>query len=104
MFEVYKIIKTAYGGNSHAVCRDEKWYTHFDKNFEDYDKAIEYIITENIKHAPPFFLGALITNKAKKSEILEEKYLYYNTHFIGKPPYNKIKKSIGDQGVKHINE
>lgn len=103
-FQIYKILKSNYGSNSYSVCRNEKWTIHMDREFNDHASALRYVIDKNIKYAPEFFLDALIANKLERRDIMDKKYQYFHSYFIGKPPYNEIVESIKDKNVTHINE
>ena len=102
-FQIYKILKTPYGKNSHRVCLDEQWTIKKDCIFQNYNDACEYIIDKNFKKAPESFLDGYLKGKVKKEDILNEKYLIYNSYFIDYPPIEKIKKKLKNEGIKIVN-
>lgn len=103
VYQVYKIIKVPLTGNSHAICRSEDWKVLKDEAFEDYYSAVEYIIEKNIRHASPDFIDALSKKIVDRKDVLNDQWLVYQTHFIGRPPRKEIIERLKLQGVNVIN-
>lgn len=107
-FEVYSINTYDTFSNTYCTNRHETWEVTIEKVFDDKDEAEKYVIVKS-KQLPRFkILSENLLDEEKDKFALEFcfghinnnlTYLKYNRYFIGKPPINKIKKSLRLDGV-----
>lgn len=98
--EVYKIVVGPGGKNHFGVDRSEVWSIQLDQTFLDREMAEKYVIDKNIEA----LTGSVALdihyfekhgyNGRREVGLTNPNYLRHRRYFIGKPPIEKIKKTL----------
>jgi hypothetical protein len=102
MFEVYKLSKIPVAGNSHSVCRIEKWRHVLDSNWHTLEAAENFVVQKNFRFcAYDLGLSAFDPDDVVRHRCLyDKKREHKRQYFVGTPDVENIKKLLREDGIK----
>lgn len=104
MYPVYRIDRNPVSGNSHGVCRDERWKITEDRKFSSKKEAEDYVVDRNF-HFCAYDLGlsSLDDENIKRSRCLDDQaFIHRRLYHITYPDMEKIASGLLRDGVKVI--
>ena len=106
MIDVYRIQTFTVPKNSHKINRDETWAITKNKSFKTTKQAEYYIREQSIKHTDFLIFAQDLSEKERdlfKDEFCfnNDQYLRYRRYFIGPPPLEAIKATLGKDGIRY---